>query len=232
MHIPVNSKLLNYWLPQFNPHLSIIANGDMPRTAAISEFIFASYATIACDGAINQLSPKQVIDYVIGDGDSANQTSSCHIRHPYIYNPDQNSNDLTKAVEFAVSHYPKHLPILISAATGKREDHTIANFALLAQYAEKVKHIAMLTDYGIFIPCPPGTTRLNVLTSQQISLFSFNPQTIVNCAELKWPLVNFSFNYLNSGSLNQATTNYLEITASDLIIVYLAFERNSPHAKA
>ena len=47
---------------------------------------------------------------------------------------DQETNDLTKAVKWCNER--GYNDIVIIGATGKREDHTIGNISLLAEYAK------------------------------------------------------------------------------------------------
>ena len=62
---------------------------------------------------------------------------------------EQETNDLSKAFRFCLSQERKRITIM--GATGKREDHTIGNVSLLADYMEQAE-VSMMTDYGIFVP--------------------------------------------------------------------------------
>ena len=58
--------------------------------------------------------------------------------HDRIFrNSDQETNDLTKAVTWCSERGYRDLVIL--GATGKREDHTMGNISLLAEYIREMK---------------------------------------------------------------------------------------------
>ena len=205
-------------------YIAVAANGQFPDRPEIIELIKNSCTTIACDGAGSRLNKRGIIpDYIVGDNDSANPKTAT-AKNPYIYIADQNCNDLTKAIDFVKSNFTKATNIIIFAANGLREDHAIANLALFAQYGSYFTNILMLSDYGIFSTHNAGNHSLTTYPKQQISFFSFNPHNQVSCQELKWPLVNFSFDYLNSGTLNQATNKQINFSTCTQLIVYRSFE--------
>lgn len=216
--------LIQAVLNNYSEYIAVVANGEFPREPLLIQYLSNSSMVIACDGAINNLAEHHIIaNYVIGDGDSANSVATKSALNPYILITEQNSNDLTKALKFALE-LQLNLPIIIFGATGLREDHNLANIALLMQYHQQLSsEIIMLSDYGYFKPCNIGQNIISCIKGQQISLFSFNPETIINCQELKWPLINHQFSYLNSGTLNEALGDKLTISCSNNILVYLAF---------
>lgn len=218
-------KDLNYMLPNYNQHFTIIANGQFPQEQFILDYIKNSRLIIACDGAINQLINLKIKpDYSIGDSDSLDEFNLHFAINPHIHIEDQNTNDLTKAVNFVHSSYGSKTPLIIVAASGMREDHTIANFALLEKYHDLFENIAMLSDHGILEVYPSGTHGIPCISGQQISLFSFSRENKITAKELKWPLKNSAFDFLYSGTLNQTTKDHLELQCSEKLIVYRAFE--------
>lgn len=215
---------LEYFLPDYQNHIAIVANGQFPERAEVIRLLEKSRIIIACDGAIqNLIKSKITADYIVGDGDSVCEIPDKIVRNPYIHIADQNSNDLTKAFNYAKDNFPTS-PIIIFAANGLREDHSIANFGLLFEFSKKHDKIAMISDYGIFNSCRSGKSIFNVIKGQQISLFSLKQTTQINCPELKWPLSNFCFNHLYSGTLNQASGNQITIETTDNITLYRAYE--------
>lgn len=207
-----------------NDYIAVVANGQFPTSPEIIALIKNSTSIIACDGAGSRLNKRGIIpDYIVGDNDSATH-SAAQAKNPYIYIADQNCNDLTKAINFVKANFAPEVNIIIFAANGLREDHALANLALFAQYGEHFANIFMLSDYGIFSVHSTGTHKLTTYPKQQISLFSFNPQNQVSCHQLKWPLVDFSFDYLNSGTLNQATDKQINFNNSAQLIVYRSFD--------
>lgn len=206
---------------------AVVANGEFPRSAEVVELLKNATSIIACDGAGARLNQYEIIpDYIVGDADSSVATTA-QAKHPYVFIDDQNCNDLTKAMQFIYANLDAQIPIIIFAANGLREDHMIANFALLAQYHHDFNSISMISDYGIFTPLAAGVTILPTISGQQVSFFSFNPSNLITCHELKWQLVDMQFPYLNSGTLNQATHDYMTISTQQPIIVYRSFEIKS-----
>ena len=218
---------LNWLLPEYHGKFAVIANGLFPEQVELLAWIRASTKIFACDGVIHKLQKCAIIpDYLIGDGDSAQITQlnpSC-VRHPYILIADQNTNDLTKALNFVAANYGTQQHILLYGATGLREDHALANIALFAEFSQQFSHLVMLSDYGVFRNCQAGTTSFPSLIGQQISFFSFDSKTEVSCQELKWPLKKLTFSQLNHGTLNQANSTQLTITSSAAVLLYQAFE--------
>lgn len=203
-------------------HNVIIADGLFPKNKYLQDLILTSDTIICCDGAINKLI-KHNIDphYIIGDCDNLNPIIQSKFADKIIKITEQNNNDLTKAINFAKKL--KLDNIIILGATGLREDHTVANIALLADYIKLIKSVAIISDKGIFT-AHSKECQLNTIIGQQISLFSLNPNTLITCNDLKWKLDNYKFNSWNNGTLNQAISNLINIKATDTIIVYRAFE--------
>jgi thiamine pyrophosphokinase len=203
------------------PFNLIIADGRFPKTKYLQSLLTVATKIIACDGAVVRLIKHGIPpNYIIGDCDSITANIYQQFSQIIIKDSDQNSNDLTKAVNLAVKLQLDNVVIL--GATGLREDHTIANIVLLVEFYQSIKHITMISDYGIFT-VHQGVANITTIKGQQISLFAPLDGTTVNCKELKWPLTNYSFKLWNSGTLNEATGNNLTIKSNKPIIVYRAF---------
>ena len=98
----------------------------------------ASRVLICCDGAIENLIKYPNYyepNYIIGDCDSIDSATRHKYKDKIITITNQDINDLTKAIELA---YTLGLEdIIILGATGLREDHSLANIALLTTYVSK-----------------------------------------------------------------------------------------------
>ena len=217
---------LTQFIPEYLGHISVCANGLFPAKDDVIEQLKKGSIIIACDGALNTLAQHNIIaDFAIGDGDSLNGGElQDFVKNPYIQINDQNTNDLTKAINFIAENYGYNHPILIFAATGLREDHTLGNIALLEQYAARFDKVAMVSDFGILESLPAGKHRLNSTPGQQISFFCFNQKTEISCEELKWPLVDKNFPALNHGTLNQANANHINLECNGSLVVFRAYE--------
>ncbi|MFN8770848.1 MAG: thiamine diphosphokinase [Neisseriaceae bacterium] len=206
-----------YPLKDFN---LILADGRFPQHIYLKSLLKTANNLIACDGSANRLLKHNIIpNHIIGDCDSISYKLYKQFKNIITKDDDQSTNDLTKAVNLA--HSLKLDNIVILGATGMREDHAIANIGLLIKYNTIINKIAMISDYGIFTVS--NKNPISTIKGQQISLFSPIPNTKITCSELKWPLSNYQFNSWNSGTLNEATGNYIIISSNNPIIVYRSF---------
>ncbi len=180
----------------------IIADGLFPQSETVLELIRDAGLVICCDGATrkaleNGFSP----DYIVGDLDSLEERLKMQFADCLIHMPDQETNDLTKAVRFAVSKGIKN--VLIVGATGLREDHTLGNISLLTQYSGLFDCVEMVSDYGVFTAITE-TTGIESFPGQQISVFSLTPDCPVSIRGLKYPVENRKFACWWEGTLNEA----------------------------
>jgi thiamine pyrophosphokinase len=114
---------------------------------------------------------------------------------------EQETNDLTKAVHFCHVHGVEK--VCIVGATGERDDHSIGNIALLADYAALLSEVEMLTDHGRFTPLLTSAT-LESYAGQQVSVFCLTPHLRINSEGLKYPLRDVIFDSWWKGTLNEA----------------------------
>ena len=133
-----------------------------------------------------------------------------------VQDSDQETNDLTKAVNWCVSHGISKVAIL--GATGIREDHTLGNISLLADYSSMIDAV-MLTDTGSFKVYDHSVTIISY-PGQQVSLFSIDPSLRVTSSGLKYPLTDLALHSWWQGTLNEATGDSfsLEFKEGKLIV--------------
>jgi len=195
----------------------ILAAGDFPSHPAPLQVLEQYHdRIICCDGAADALLcagfyPK----IVIGDGDSLLPDTRRKIAERFIHDADQETNDLTKAFRYAVSLNYKRL--LILGATGKREDHTLGNISLLADYVDHAE-VRMLTDYGVITPAH-GNTVFTSYPGQRISVFCMDqsPLTVIG---LQWPIENRVISRWWEATLNEARFDRFEIKTIGKVIVF------------
>lgn len=200
----------------------ILANGEFPATDEFVNLIKNAKSKIACDGATKHLLQHNIEPtIIIGDGDSLAEDMFIKFHDKILKITDQNSNDLSKAVNWA--HTNKLDNIIILGATGLREDHTIANVGLMVEYMTKFKSISMLSPYGIFT-AHIGKNLVQTIPGQQISFFATQNNTQISAPNLKWPLKDYILNSWHCGTLNEATSNTLSIKSSNYIILYRSFD--------
>ena len=197
----------------------IIANGEFPKGEIALQVLKKSDFIICCDGAVNNLLETDIKpNLIIGDLDSINENHKKEFSDILIKIADQETNDLTKAVNWCVNN--NYTQVEIIGATGKREDHTIANISLLAKYIEKI-NVKIITDYGVFTPITE-TTRFESVKGQQVSIFAINCDTKITSDNLKYPLQNLVLKTWWMGTLNEALTDNFTISFSGKgsLIVY------------
>lgn len=204
----------------------ILANGEFCTHKIPLNYLKNADFLIACDGAANELLKLKIEpNVIIGDLDSFKNTNT---KAKIIKVKNQNTNDLTKAYKHALSMDFNNIYIL--GAGGKRDDHFIANIALLFQYfklknrSKKKVNLKMITNYGEFFIKNSSFT-CNTYKGQQISLFCLDKKAKFSSNNLKYELNNFSFKYLNIGTLNEALKNTFSIENHNNkeLLVYLNF---------
>lgn len=203
----------------------ILANGAFPEHPVPLRQLNDARRIIACDGAVEALlQAGREPDFIVGDLDSLSPELCRRYAHCLRHNPDQETNDLTKAVQFAVKNGWNSLAIV--GATGKRDDHTLGNISLLADY-QKLAEVCMLTDFGVFVPIDKPVV-FESFPTQQVSIFSINPTALITTGGLKYPLHSSPLTSWWQGTLNEALSREFSLVfdAGD-IIVYRTYDSNS-----
>ncbi len=135
----------------------------------------------------------------------------------FIQVPDQNTNDLTKAILFL--NQINISDVIILGASGLREDHFLGNFTLLFEYAEFIK-VKMISEFGVFTPIKVGT-EFKSRFGEPVSLFSIN--ATVTTRGLKYPLNGVKLASMYHGTLNKSVSNYFKVVPiGGVVIIYQA----------
>lgn len=197
----------------------IVANGDFPSHSKPLQVLAGSPFTLCCDGGADEyIARGYTPDIIIGDGDSLSAENRTRFADIIHYEADQESNDQTKAVRYLLSQGKKRIAIV--GATGKRDDHTLGNIALLAEYRKMGADVRSYTDYGIFIPCSDKVT-FHCKKGAQVSIFNIDAKGLTS-ENLAYPI--YDFTALWQGTLNEATAEQFTINASGDYIVYITYE--------
>jgi thiamine pyrophosphokinase len=199
----------------------ILANGKYPSHAVPVRYLEEADLIVCCDGAAEKLVSHGMDPGIItGDLDSVSPELKRRYKSILVYDGDQETNDLTKAIKWCVSHGIKEIAIL--GATGIREDHTLGNISLLADYNRDIKAI-MLTDTGSFQVFDPTVT-IDSFPGQQVSLFSLDPNMAVTSHGLRYPLINLRLTSWWRGTLNEALGDSFTLTfEGGELIVYMEY---------
>lgn len=179
----------------------ILANGTFPAHPVPLARLQEADLIVCCDGAAEKLTAHGFEPgIIIGDLDSV----SAGLREKYspilVQDSDQETNDLTKAVSWCVSHCIREVAIL--GATGIREDHTLGNISLLADYSKMIDAV-ILTDTGSFRVYDHSVT-IASHPGRQVSVFSIDPKLSVSSSGLRYPLNNLTLHSWWRGTLNEA----------------------------
>jgi thiamine pyrophosphokinase len=197
----------------------IVANGDYPTHPLPLQQIAGAAYVACCDGGADQyIAHGQRPDAIVGDGDSLSTENRRRYAHLIHYEPDQETNDQTKAVRFLASQGYRRISIV--GATGKREDHTLGNISLLMEYMRDGLEVRMYTDYGIFIPCR-GSRTFASQAGRQVSLFNFTARGI-RADGLVYPLSDFTTWW--QGTLNECTGDAFTIHAEGEYLVFINYD--------
>lgn len=215
------------YTPDNLPKTLVLANGAFPQAPAPLSLIQrwiqgdAGYSLTCCDGAVNKLRLYTSVlpNAVIGDLDSVSPALKALLQGRIHHFPDQDTNDLTKTFRYLHKQYGQQA-ITLLGASGGREDHFLANMALLTNYADLVSELVMLTDEGYFLLITEPST-IEVLPEQQVSIFNFR-QSPITLQGVRWPLQDYTLPQLWCGSLNCATSSQIQVGTSAPLLLYLA----------
>lgn len=196
----------------------IVANGEYPTSAQALDVLHAAHYVVCCDGGADAYIERGgVPDAIVGDGDSLSEENRTRYASIIHYSADQQTNDQTKAVEHLLDM--GYTDIAIVAATGKREDHTIGNIALLAEYMQKGVAVKMYTDYGVFVPCR-GSHTFASHSGQAVSIFNISAKGLRSTG-LEYPIYDFTAWW--QGTLNRSLGTEFTIEAEGDYILFSTY---------
>lgn len=120
----------------------IICDGDFPKKEYPQYLVSSADFLICCDGALAKFlrhskkifGAERLPDLVIGDMDTLSAAMQKKYADIIVRESEQEHNDQTKAVRWALDNIEDIGSIHILGATGGRADHTIGNLSLLMEY--------------------------------------------------------------------------------------------------
>jgi thiamine pyrophosphokinase len=199
----------------------IVADGTFPQHEIPLGFLKNAKRIICCDGSTqNLILAGMQPDAIVGDLDSLSDELANQFADRIFLDENQETNDLTKAVMWCIEM--GYIDIVIVGGTGKREDHTIGNISLLADYVGNV-NIIMVTDTGIIKPLLKSS-EISTFPGQQVSIFSINPETEVTSYGLRYPLNKTKMTNWWYATLNESLGESFSLDFNGRLIVYLKFE--------
>lgn len=199
----------------------ILADGIFPAHEIPLGYLRGDYVIVCCDGSVENLVNAGIQPgAVVGDMDSISPELKDRFADRIYIDENQDTNDLTKAVTWCSEMGYKD--IIIVGATGKREDHTIGNISLLAEYIKSV-NIIMVTDTGILRPFLKSS-EISSFPGQQVSIFSLDPETEITSYGLRYPLRRAKLKNWWFATLNEALGESFSLEFNQgRVIVYLKY---------
>ncbi len=207
----------------------ILAAGEFPRKASVLRLLDEADMIACCDSAAVKLLEQGRRSFssgeleeglhlgesrwepglIVGDMDSLPPDIREHYSDRMVFCSGQDDNDLTKTFHEVIRLAPRRIHIL--GATGRREDHTLGNISLLADYVREIEsagircEIDMVSDYGVFCAAT-GTRSFACVPGQEISIFAFDNSLQMTATGLQYPLDGVVFDSLWKATLNVATS--------------------------
>lgn len=204
----------------------ILAHGEEPSQELADLILPRARRIIVTDGALANyyhLTTREP-DVVIGDGDSVSPVLLREHRLTFTRIDEQMTNDLTKAVTYALREGWRRITIL--GGTGLREDHTIGNIFLLLDYLEMGAEVQMLSEEGIFVPFS-GRLEVELPLGQEISLFAQDRQPM-SARGVAYPFEHKVFPKLWQMTLNSVTESPVVLETEGVALLYVAQEKYTP----
>jgi len=196
----------------------ILCDGEPPSRNLLSNEIQNGQLFIVADGgAYTVLKYNLKPDIVIGDMDSFTPEENYDFN--ILEDPDQDSNDLEKALNYALKE--ECTDVVVLGAAGQRIDHTLKNLSVLKQFTPKFTTIHFRDNYGKTFILPKNYT-LNQPIGTVVSLFPLSGKVEgIKTSGLKYPLNNESLeNGIRDGSSNEIehTPAKISYDSGDLLI--------------
>lgn len=201
------------------PSTVIVANGRYPHHPTPLAIIDQASYIVCCDGAANNfIESGKTPDAIVGDLDSISEENKTKYADILHHVTEQENNDLTKAVKFCIERGVKDITIV--GGTGLREDHTIGNISLLAEYVLDIS-VKMVTNWGIFTPIKEDAS-FESYPGEKVSIFAIDHKPISSTG-LKYQIDNRVLTNWWQGTLNVSDSNTFEIKTKGRIIIFQAF---------
>ena len=214
----------------------IICDGQFPKTEFPRYLIRTADFVICCDGALTKFlrnsksiySQERLPDLVIGDMDTLSASMQKKYADIIVKESEQEHNDQTKAVRWAMSHIDGLKRIYIIGANGGRLDHTIGNASLLMEYtrmfnlAEREIFIEMVTDEGSAFAIN-DSTEFDCGIGRQVSILSPDNTLRIKSHGLEYPTDEVVFDNWWKATLNKASqdTVRLEFNHPSMALIIL-----------
>ena len=192
--------------------VTVVANGTYPSHHVPIKILNNSKTIVSCDGATNSLEKNNIKpDIIIGDMDSIENDLLLKYRSICILDSNQDQNDLRKALIWL--NKKNIASVNIIGATGKRDDHAIANILSLLEM-DWNNELFLYTNYGVFTLIN-GNHCLESYIKQQVSIFFLDNTIKFSTKGLKYKLKNQTLSTRYMGALNESTGSSISLEISN-----------------
>ena len=203
----------------------IICDGVFPKTEYPRYLIRSADFIICCDGALkkflrNSLSifgEERLPDLVIGDMDTLSDGFQKKYADIILKETEQEHNDQTKAVRWALNNISDIIAIHILGATGGRADHTIGNLSLLMEYTRMFELgdiiLETVSDEGTIFPIT-DTVILDCGIGREISIFSPDNTLKIRSEGLAYSTEDVVFDNWWKATLNKSVEDRIRLEFS------------------
>lgn len=212
----------------------IICDGAFPKTEYPRYLIRTADFIICCDGALRKFirnskavfGEERLPDLVIGDMDTLSPALQKRHADIIIKEDEQEHNDQTKAVRWALNNLRGLESIHILGATGGCTDHTIGNVSLLMEYTRMFDlgdiSIETVTDEGTIFPIN-DTIEFDCGEGRQVSIFTPDSSLKIKSEGLMYPTDDVVFDNWWKATLNISTRDNvrLELSHKSIALVIL-----------
>ena len=209
----------------FGTTVVIVCDGQFPKTEYPRYLMQTAGFTICCDGALTKylrhsksiFGQERRPDLVIGDMDTLPAAMQKKHADIIIKETEQEHNDQTKAVRWALNNIPDIDHIYILGATGGRIDHTIGNASLLMEYTRLFDlgeiGITMVSDNGTAFAVN-DTIEFDCGIGRQVSIFSPDNSLRIKSSGLEYPTDEVVFDNWWKATLNKASSDTVRLEFS------------------
>lgn len=198
--------------------VAIVCNGQLPRTRRPLALLSSADFIICCDGALNALLRRGITpSAVIGDMDSVSGKALGSFSGKVVRSDDQETNDQTKALHYALSVWPDVSRIRILGASGKSEAHTLGNLSLLMEYERTLRlsargvDLRMVSDWSEAFAVFSDRIEFRTVPGQKVSLFSPDNSLQMHSEGLHWPTDAVVWDNWWKASLNRACSDRVRL---------------------
>ena len=203
----------------------IICDGVFPKSEYPRYLIRTANFIICCDGALVKFlrnskaifAEQRLPDLVTGDMDTLSESMQKKYADIIVKEDEQEHNDQTKAVRWALNNLEGIESIYIIGATGGRADHTIGNAALLMEYTRMFDlngiNIESVTDNGTIFPIN-DTIEFDCGTGREVSIFTPDNTLRIKSEGLMYPTDEVVFDNWWKATLNKSVSDTVKLTFS------------------